>query len=166
MWRWTKRLVGGFVWLLVMVAGIGFVYQWAATRRDLAATPPPGRLVDVGGHRLHVWCTGSGWPAVIHESGLGGGAFAWVEIKPDVARFTQVCTYDRAGIGYSDPGPMPRTSRQIATELAALLEGGGVEPPVILVAAIRAVVDAARDPASGLLNWSLPASQLTRMSCH
>ena len=110
-------------------SALGFGYQWVATRSDLATTPPPGRLVDVGGHRLHIWCTGSGGPAVIYESGLGGGAFGWTSVKPEVAKFTEVCTYDRAGMGYSDSGPMPRTSRQIASELAVLLEKSGIDHP-------------------------------------
>ena len=133
MWRWTKRIVMGLVGLVVMLVGLGVVYQWAATRADLAATPPPGELVDVGGHRLHLWCVGDGRPVVVHDGGIGGNALAWTAIKPDIAAFTRICTYDRAGMGYSDPGPMPRTSRQVANELAVLLERADIEPPVVLV---------------------------------
>ena len=156
-WRWTKRLVGGLVGLLILTAAIGSLYQWDATRRELVATPPPGRLVDVGGHRLHIWCTGSGRPAVIHEAGLGGGAFGWVNIRPEIAAFTEVCTYDRAGMGYSDPGPMPRTSGQIATELAALIDESGIEPPVVLVGSssggysVRIVASEHADRVAGLV---------------
>ena len=70
--------------------------------------------------RLHIWCTDSvepGTPTVLFDSGLGGGAFSWAHVAPEVAKFTQTCTYDRAGMGYSDPGPTPRTSGQIAKEL-------------------------------------------------
>ena len=122
MWRWTRRIALGLTFLLVAAAFVGFVYQWAATRSDLAGTRPPGQLVDVGGHRLHLWCIGSGQPVVVHDAGLGGTALAGTGIKSEIATFTKVCTYDRAGMGFSDPGPMPRTSRQIAKELAALLE--------------------------------------------
>ncbi len=124
--------------LLVLVAvgvACGATYQWIATRRDLAGTPPPGRLVDVGGHRLHLWCAGDGSPAVVLESGLGGASFDWGFVQPEVARFTRVCSYDRAGMGYSDRGPSPRTMRRIAGELAALLERANVDAPLILVGA-------------------------------
>jgi pimeloyl-ACP methyl ester carboxylesterase len=135
MWLWTKRVLIGLSSLLVVAALAGATYQWAATRRDLAATPPPGRLVDVGGHRLHIWCTGSGTPSVILETGLGGSSADWGFVQPEVAGFTRVCSYDRAGMGYSDPGPSPRTTRRIAHELAQLLDRGGVSGPVILVGA-------------------------------
>jgi hypothetical protein len=65
--------------------------------RDAAA----GGLVDVGGHRLHIWCTGTGDPTVILEDGLGGSTADWGLVQPEVARFTRVCSYDRAGLGYS-----------------------------------------------------------------
>jgi pimeloyl-ACP methyl ester carboxylesterase len=98
-------------------------------------TPPPGRLVDVGGHRLHLWCTGMGAPSVILEAGLGGSSVGWCFVQPTVAGFTRVCSYDRAGMGYSDPGPSPRTARRIASELGQLLDHSGISGPVVLVGA-------------------------------
>lgn len=135
MWRWTKRVLIGLCSLLVAAAISGATYQWIATRSDLAATPPPGRLVDVGGHRLHIWCTGSGAPSVILETGLGGSSADWGFVQPQVAAFAQVCSYDRAGMGYSDSGPSPRTTRRIAGELRELLDRSGVGGPLILVGA-------------------------------
>src|SRR4026209_294459 len=120
MWLWTKRVLIGLSSLLIVAAIAGAMCQWAASRRDLAANPPPGRLVDVGGHRLHIWCTGSGTPSVILETGLGGSSADWGFVQPEIAAFTRVCSYDRAGMGYSDPGPSPRTTRRIAKELAQL----------------------------------------------
>ncbi len=93
-------------------------------------------MVDVGGHRLHIWCTDPvepGAPTVLFDSGLGGGAFSFPGLTSEISKFAQVCTYDRAGMGYSDPGPTPRTSSRIATELAALIENSDVSRPVILV---------------------------------
>lgn len=116
-------------------AGSGAVYQAAATRRDLATTPPPGQLIDIGNHRLHLWCVGSGTPTVILESGLGGSAFMWAPVQRQVQQFARVCSYDRAGLGYSDAGVLPRTSGRIADELARLLESARIEGRVILVAA-------------------------------
>lgn len=133
--RWVTRILLGLVGLLVCALGMGAFYQWLVTRRELAANPPPGRLVDIGGHRLHIWCTGTGTPAVILDSGLGGSFVDWGKVQPGVAEFTQVCSYDRAGMGYSDKGPAPRTSRRIADELATLLERANIAGPVVLAGA-------------------------------
>ena len=133
--RWTTRGLVGLCSLIVVTALTGALYQTVATRKDLAVTPPPGQLVDIGGYRLHLWCTGNGAPAVILDTGLGGSSAGWVFVQPDVARFTRVCSYDRAGMGYSDPGPSPRTARRIASELAKLLDRSGIAGPVVLVGA-------------------------------
>jgi len=131
--RWIRRVFMGLCGLVLAIAMVGVTYQWFATRRDLAATPPPGRLVDIGGYRLHLWCAGDGAPAVILDAGLGGTSAGWGFVQPEVARFTRVCSYDRAGMGYSDPGPSPRTARRIASELAELLARSGIPGPVVLV---------------------------------
>ena len=141
MWRWTMRIVFVLGAFLIVAALSGATYQWLATRQDLAATPPPGHLVDIGGYRLHLWCTGDGAPAVILDTGLGGSSADWGFVQPDVARFTRVCSYDRAGMGYSDPGPSPRTARRIASELAELLVRSGIGGPVVLVGASIAGFD-------------------------
>jgi len=133
--RWTRRILAGLFGLFSLVAGAGATYQWVSTRKELASTPPPGQLVDVGGHRLHLWCTGTGAPPVILEAGLGGSSADWGFVQPEIARFTRVCSYDRAGMGFSDPGPSPRTARRIAEELAKLIDRSGLEGPVVLVAA-------------------------------
>ena len=133
--RWTIRVLGGVCSLIVATALAGVTYQWLATRKDMARTPPPGQLVDIGGYRLHLWCTGNGAPAVILDTGLGGSSAEWGFVQPEVARFTRVCSYDRAGMGYSDPGPSPRTARRIAGELAELLARSGTAAPVVLVGA-------------------------------
>ena len=135
MQRWALRILVGLCGLIAVTALTGATYQWLATRTDLAATPPPGQLVEIGGHKLHLWCTGNGAPAVILDTGLGGSTVGWGFVQPDVARFTRVCSYDRAGMGYSDPGPAPRTARRIASELATLLDRGGIDGPVVLVGA-------------------------------
>jgi pimeloyl-ACP methyl ester carboxylesterase len=139
--RWTIRILAGLCGLVVVTALTGAAYQWLATRQDLAATPPPGHLVDIGGHRLHLWCTGDGAPAVILDTGLGGSTADWGFVQPDVARFTRVCSYDRAGMGYSDPGPSPRTARRMASELAELLARSGIDGTVVLVGASIAGFD-------------------------
>src|SRR6476620_8715334 len=139
--RWAMRVLVGVCSSVVVAAFAGTGYQWLATLKDLAATPPPGRLVDIGAHRLHLWCTGDGAPAVILDTGLGGTSSDWGFVQPDVARFTRVCSYDRAGMGYSDAGPSPRTARRIASELAELLARSGIGRPVVLVGAAIAGFD-------------------------
>jgi pimeloyl-ACP methyl ester carboxylesterase len=129
--RWTWRVVAVLA-LCVVLSAFGASYESIAERRDLAATPPPGRLIDVGGHRLHLWCLGQGAPTVVFDTGLGGTAFDWYAVMRDVSRFTTACAYDRAGMGYSDAGPSPRTSRRIAGELAELVRLSDTRLPVVL----------------------------------
>jgi pimeloyl-ACP methyl ester carboxylesterase len=93
----------------------------------------PARIVDIGGSRLHLVCAGDGSPTVVLEAALGASSISWMLVQPEVARFTRVCSYDRAGFGWSDAGPLPRTARRIAAELHTLLERAAVPPPYLLV---------------------------------
>jgi pimeloyl-ACP methyl ester carboxylesterase len=111
----------------------------AARAQDVTTSPPlspPGRLVDVGGWRLHLNCTGQApisQPVVILEAGAGDFSVDWSLVQPSVAPFARVCSYDRAGSGWSDLGPQPRTMRQIVYELHTLLDKAGERPPYVLV---------------------------------
>ena len=108
----------------------------AQDRPDSAPPALPGRLVDVGGWRLHLHCTGAarpGQPTVILEAGIGDFSVEWSLVQPKVAAFTRVCSYDRADEGWSDYGPHPRTMHQIVYELHTLLTKAGVQPPYVLV---------------------------------
>lgn len=89
--------------------------------------------VDVGGHRLFVRCTGQGSPTVILDAGLAVSSDTWSLVQPEVAKFTRVCSYDRAFLGQSDPGPAPRTSQMIVDDLRALLQNAGIPGPYVLV---------------------------------
>jgi len=127
------------VWIVVALA-LAWTLMGAATLRSQTDTPPPfaapGKLVDVGGWKLHLDCTGeaiSGQPTVILESGVGDFSVEWSLVQPAVARFARVCSYDRAGDGWSEMGPYPRTLRQIVYELHTLLERAGERPPFVLV---------------------------------
>jgi len=93
----------------------------------------PGQLVDIGGYKMHIHCTGEGTPTVILDSGLGDTYVSWHKVQPQIAQFIRVCSYDRAGLGYSDSSPRPRTSKDIAEELHTLLHNAGVPSPYILV---------------------------------
>jgi pimeloyl-ACP methyl ester carboxylesterase len=93
----------------------------------------PGRLVDIRTHRLHLWCEGSGSPAVILEAGLGAYSIDWSLVQPALTKRTRVCSYDRAGYAWSDRGPEPRGLGTSVNELHALLRSAGVSSPFILV---------------------------------
>lgn len=95
--------------------------------------PAPGRLIDIGTHRLHIICAGSGSPAVIFDAALGGSSLSWALVQPAVGRLTRACAYDRAGFSWSEAGPLPRTAGRIAGELHALLRAADVAPPFVLV---------------------------------
>ena len=95
--------------------------------------PPPGQLVSLGTHRLHLYRTGHGTPPVVFDAALGGSSLSWTYVQPAVAAFTTACTYDRAGFGWSDAGPLPRTAGRIADELHTLLTTAAIAPPFVLV---------------------------------
>ncbi|MEM7027554.1 MAG: alpha/beta hydrolase [Pseudomonadota bacterium] len=95
--------------------------------------PYPGELYDIGTHRLHMNCVGNGAPTVIIDSGAGGFSLEWINIQNNLAEHTRVCSYDRAGLGFSDPGPMPRTTAQIVFELKRLLDEANIHGPYVLV---------------------------------
>jgi pimeloyl-ACP methyl ester carboxylesterase len=90
-------------------------------------------MVDVGGYRLHINCTGSGSPTVVLESGWGDSSASWGWVQPEVAKITRVCTYDRAGTGWSEASPQPRTAREYAIELHTLLANANEPGPYVLV---------------------------------
>jgi pimeloyl-ACP methyl ester carboxylesterase len=113
---------------LLALSGVLAVAATTATQPK-----PPGRLVDLGGHRLHVNCTGKGSPVVVVENGLGDFSFDWVLVQSRVERFTRICTYDRAGYAWSDPGPKPRTFAQLNLELRDALTKLGERGPFVLV---------------------------------
>ena len=94
---------------------------WSSDEGGLKSIPPPGSLLDVGGFRLHLVTAGEGTPAVVLDAALGASSVSWSLVQPAVAQFTRVCSYDRAGFGWSDAGPLPRTARRIASELRTLL---------------------------------------------
>jgi pimeloyl-ACP methyl ester carboxylesterase len=128
----AARLMLYAVIALSVVAGVGGAYETFRESSDTATYSMPGQLVDVGGHRLHLNCTGSGSPTVVLEPGAGdmSSAFGW--IAPAVARDTRVCTYDRAGRGWSDPANTPQDGRQVATDLHTLLHVANVPGPYVI----------------------------------
>jgi pimeloyl-ACP methyl ester carboxylesterase len=126
--------LGGFIVLILLLGSIGATYQSIESSRDRRMNPPPGRLVDVGGHKMHLDCTGQGAPTVLLESGLEDDWLVWYKVQPAISKLAQVCSYDRAGMGFSDPRPDQQPdSRTIAQNLHMLLANAGVNPPYVLV---------------------------------
>jgi pimeloyl-ACP methyl ester carboxylesterase len=132
-----SRIRRGLVWTiagLLALAVIGAIYQTIATEIDQRTYPPPGEMVNVGTHSLHINCLGEGSPTVILEAANLGMSAHWVRVQQQLAQTTRVCAYDRAGMGWSESGPEPRDARQISSELHTLLEGAaGIEGPYVLV---------------------------------
>ena len=134
-----RRGRGCLLWLgaglaaLLVLALVGYIYEPIAEAADAKTYPPPGKLVDVGGYHLHINCTGAGSPTVVIESGWGDMSASWGWVQPEVARTTRICTYDRAGMGWSESSPEPRTAREFAKELHTLLEKANEPGPYVLV---------------------------------
>jgi len=130
---WMRRLLLVLGLTLVALGVIGASYQAVATVIDERTYAPPGQLVDVGGHRMHIRCMGTGNPTVILDASPGNTSASWGLIQPEVARSARVCTYDRAGLGWSDSTTAPRDAWQIARNLHALLGAAGIPGPYVLV---------------------------------
>jgi pimeloyl-ACP methyl ester carboxylesterase len=120
--------------LLVALAIVGTIYQAHSNSRDASLHPAPGKLIDIGGYRLHLYCTGSGdGPTVVLDYGLGGSYLDWYFVQTKVAQFARVCSWDRSGYGWSERSPSKQVPSVIAGELHAVLERAGEKSPFILV---------------------------------
>jgi pimeloyl-ACP methyl ester carboxylesterase len=118
-----------------LLAGLAAAAAIHAGADDPVSPPPPGQLVDLGGRRLHLNSQGSGTPAVIVENGNGGFSIDWALVQPEVAKFTRICTYDRAGYAWSESGPARGAVEQTVDDLHSLLRRAGIQPPYVLVGA-------------------------------
>jgi pimeloyl-ACP methyl ester carboxylesterase len=132
--RWILRSVWALLSLLAIVAVTGSVWEAIERRKATSDFPPLGVLVDVGGRNIQLDCRGHGSPTVVFESGLDtNGSLNWIQVQDDIAKFSRACSYSRAGILWSDPGPGPRNGNAIAFDLHAALDKGGEKPPFVLV---------------------------------
>lgn len=122
-----------FVGAIAVLAAAGAIYQVIATGNDERAFPPPGKLIDVGGYRLHLYCVGDGSPTVILDAMGDGTSVNWAWVQPEVARKTRTCAYDRAGRGWSERSPKLRDAVNIAAELHTLLANAHIDPPYVMV---------------------------------
>ncbi len=129
----AKRIVVSVLVLFFGLVAITLLLGAKAKADLIAKYPPVGQMVDVGGYRLHINCQGTGSPIVIMESGLGEPSLSWALVQPQVSTKTRVCVYDRAGLGWSDKSPKPRTADIMIEELHTLLKNANIEGPYIMV---------------------------------
>lgn len=131
---WLRRFTSLVVTLVVVAIIIGFTYERVSRMRAAEAHPPPGVLVRVGAANMHLNCVGEGTPVVVLETGLSPfGSLDWYAIQPEVARFTTVCSYDRAGLLWSENRGVQRSGELMVGELHDLLRAADVPSPYVMV---------------------------------
>jgi pimeloyl-ACP methyl ester carboxylesterase len=132
--RWIGRIL--LVGLILLLGFVIYLLVRESTTRNKyrALYPPPGKMVSIGTHDIHLNCVGSGSPTVVFEADLDQyGSLSWVPVQESIGELTRACSYDRAGILWSEPGPLPRDGETIARELSTVLDAAGEEGPYILV---------------------------------
>ncbi len=130
----TLNFVLAALAMVALLALAGVIYQGAGRASDARRFPPPGRLIDIGGVSLHVHTTGEGSLPVILEAGIAATSLSWQLVQPEIAKFTQTVSYDRAGLGWSGLSDQPRTIWNVAEELRTLMDRAEIPKPRILVA--------------------------------
>ena len=127
------RIISIVVLVLVLLV-LGTAIAGTIAKSNLAKEySAPGQLVDVGGYKMHINCVGQGSPTVILEAGTGDFSLIWAYVQPEVAKYTRVCSYDRAGFGWSEASPHPRTGNMMVEELHTLLVKANIQGPYVLV---------------------------------
>jgi len=132
-WKWSKRIMSGLLILVFVLTTLTYAAGAFAKGQLARENLPPGQSTNVGDYHMHIYCTGEGSPTVILEAGLNDFFVSWSKVQPDVAKVTRACSYDRAGLGWSDASPEARTSDVMVDELHTLLQNTGLEGPYILV---------------------------------
>ena len=129
----ARRIAAAIAALVVFLALVGATYQGVATALERRRYQRPGGLVDVGGHQLHIYCVGRGSPVVVLEAGAGSMSSAWGWVQPQLAVATRVCSYDRAGLGWSEAGDGIYAPSRVPRELHALLDQANEKGPFVMV---------------------------------
>jgi pimeloyl-ACP methyl ester carboxylesterase len=119
--------------LLALFAGAPLLFQATEAASTDSAFATPHQRVDIGGRKLHLYCSGAGATTVVFDAPSGDGGWAWFRVQPEVAKHTRACIYDRAGFGFSDPAPRPNTSENAVEDLHKALGAAGIKPPYLLV---------------------------------
>jgi len=131
--KWIFRIIGGICTIVVLLIIVTLIAGQFAKNQVMTDYPPPGQMIDVGGYQLHLHCIGDGSPTIITEAGLNEFSLTWSRVQDSLAETTRVCVYDRAGFGWSDESPLPRTVDNIVSELHILLSTAGIDTPYIMV---------------------------------
>jgi pimeloyl-ACP methyl ester carboxylesterase len=131
-WRWVAVAVTPIAIAAILLAA-GVAYEKIGEARDARNYPPPGKLVDVNGLKLHLFCTGTGMPVVVLETGSGVPSSNWLPVQNQLAPTTEVCVYDRPGLGWSQPSPTPLSMEDQVKDLHTLLSNAGIAGPYIMV---------------------------------
>lgn len=127
-----QTLLSLAIFLSVMAAG-STIFNAAALRYYRSIYPAPGAMYPVNGHEMHVYCTGEGSPTIVLDAGMGNYSLIWAKVQPELSKTTRVCSYDRAGMGWSAPQPGPRDADTIVSQLHTLLQQRGVSGPIVLM---------------------------------
>ena len=128
-----RRAIGAVTAILVFILLLGATYQGVATALERREFARPGGLVSVGDHQLHIYCTGRGTPSVVLEAPAAGLSAAWADVQRQLSAVTRVCSYDRAGLGWSESGDRPFDPDVIPGELRTLLTRANVPGPFVVV---------------------------------
>ncbi len=129
----VERIFLSFLILLAIFGGASSSVNAIRLYYVRATNPPPGALYIVDGRKMRINCTGSGSPTIILEAGSGGDGLVWGGVQPVLSKTTRVCSYDRAGLGWSEPRPGPRDADHISSELHDLLVSAHVAGPIVLM---------------------------------
>jgi pimeloyl-ACP methyl ester carboxylesterase len=129
----TERIILSLVVLLAAAVTGSSAFNAIALYRFRALNPPPGAFYTVNGHKMRMNCTGSGSPTIVLEAGGGNDALIWGGVQPVLSKTTRVCSYDRAGYGWSDVLPAPRDADHVAAELHGLLSAAKIDGPIVLM---------------------------------
>lgn len=128
------KIVVGFIVFVIVLGVIGTIYEQNAEKAFIENNPPLGQLIDVGGRNLHINCTGTGEPTIILDAGQGGWSIDYSDLQAELAETNRVCSYDRAGYGWSDAADDQRRLEDISDDLHTLLEGAEIAQPYVIVA--------------------------------
>ena len=131
--RNVERVVLGLVILVCGAAAASTLFHAVALRYYRSIYQAPGTIYNVNGYKMHLYCTGEGSPTILLDAGLGNDSLDWDHVQPTLSRTTRVCSYDRAGMGWSEPQPGVRDADQITSQLHALLQQAGVTGPLVLM---------------------------------
>lgn len=134
--RWRKaaeRVVLAIAVIMVSVVAGSSVLNAIAYQATALRHPPPGAFYTVNGARMHLNCTGAGSPTIVLDAGFGNNAMTWETVQPELSKTTRVCSYDRAGSGWSEPQPGPRDAHAIAAQLHGLLGAAKIDGPIVLM---------------------------------